>query len=268
MTRSRGNPRREAQNLPWEQRCFPNGEISLKVATLILSAKTRLLLPAPMTTLRSQTSDPTTHRTLGTQRIETLVDGVFAIVLTLLVLDIQAPQATSEMDLIIKLWELRDNIFSYIVSFTVLGTFWYGHTIEFHYIQRSDRIHILLNLIFLLCIAFIPFSASLIAKDGRFHSSSVVYGVNLLLTGVVRYFHWCHITSGHRLIDPSIEPRLIQAIRRRFLMVPFACLFAIFISLINTRISLLFYALIPAIYIRRVRGSGIPTSETQRDDIE
>ncbi|MBD3887181.1 DUF1211 domain-containing protein [Phormidium tenue FACHB-886] len=154
-----------------------------------------------MTILRSRTTDTTTHQTLGTQRIETLVDGVFAIVLTLLVLDIQAPDASSEMDLLKKLWALRDNIFSYVISFVVLGTFWYGHTIEFHYIERSDRIHIWLNLLFLLCIVFIPFSASLIGQEGKFRVASIVFGFNLLLTGIVRYCHWYYATTGHRLIN-------------------------------------------------------------------
>ncbi|MBW4525344.1 MAG: DUF1211 domain-containing protein [Phormidium tanganyikae FI6-MK23] len=219
--------------------------------------------------IKQQSTDPSTHQTLGTQRIETLVDGVFAIVLTLLVLDIQAPEATSEMDWLRKLWELRENIFSYLVSFIVLGTFWYGHTIEFHYVQRSDRIHIWLNLVFLLCIAFIPFSASLIGQDGQLHTASVVYGLNLLLTGIVRYWHWYYITSGHRLVDVEMELRLIRTIRRRFLMVPFAYLLAIFVSLLNTRIGLLLYALIPVLYIHRVRGSSIATSvKRQTPDIE
>ncbi len=58
-------------------------------------------------------------------------------------------------------------------------------------------------------------------------------------------------------------------IRRRFLMVPFAYLFAMFVSLLNTRIGLLLYAIIPALYIRRVRGAGIPTSvASQSEEIE
>lgn len=219
--------------------------------------------------MKPQTSDPSTHQTLGTQRIETLVDGVFAIALTLLVLDIQAPQASSEMELLGKLWELRENIFSYLVSFIVLGTFWYGHTIEFHYVERSDRIHIGLNLVFLLCIAFIPFSASLIGQDGQFHTASVVYGLNLLLTGIVRYWHWSYITLGHRLVSIEMEPRLIRTIRRRFLIIPFSYLLAILISLLNTRIGLLLYALIPVLYIHRVHGSSIATSvEPQTPEVE
>lgn len=143
--------------------------------------------------------------------------------------------------------------------FPGIGTFWYGHTIEFYYIQRSDRVHIWLNLLLLLCIVFIPFSASLIGQDGKFHSASVIYGLNLLLAGVVRYWHWRYSTRDHRLLDPDVEPRLIRAIGRVFLIVPFAYLFAIAVSLLNTRIGLLLYAIIPAFYIRQVRGSVIPT---------
>lgn len=221
-----------------------------------------------MTTLRSQTTDPATNQSLGTQRIETLVDGVFAIVLTLLVLDIQAPEASSEIDLVRKIWELRENIFSYVVSFTVLGTFWYGHTIEFHYIQRSDRVHIWLNLAFLLCIAFIPFSASLIALDGRFHTAGVIYGLNLLLTGLVRYVHWNYATSGCRLIHLETEGRMVRSVRRIFMLVPILYTVAIAVSMLSTTVALLMYAIIPALYIHPVRKSGIPTSlapQTQDD---
>ncbi|MBD1841951.1 DUF1211 domain-containing protein [Cyanobacteria bacterium FACHB-63] len=219
--------------------------------------------------MKFQNTDPSTRQTLGTQRIENLVDGVFSIVLTLLVLDIQVPSAASEMDLLGKLWGLREHILSFVISFVVLGTFWYGHTIEFHFIQRSDRIHIGLSLLFLLCIAFIPFSASLIGEDGQFRFAGVVYGLNLLFTAIMRYWHWYYATNGHRLIDPATDPRFILKLRQRFLMVPFACIFAILVSLFNTRIGFLLYVLIPVFYLYRVRGSGIPTSATpQTSDID
>ncbi len=216
-----------------------------------------------------QSTNSSMRQTIGTQRIETLVDGVFAIVLTLLVLDIHAPQASSEIDLLKKLWALRENIFSYIVSFVVLGTFWYGHTIEFHYIQRSERIHAGINLVFLLCIAFIPFSASLIGQDGQFRTASAIYGLNLLFTVIVRYWHWHYVSSGHRLIDIETEAFLIRKIRRRLFVVPFAYLFAIVVSLLNARIGLLLYVLIPVLYIHRVGNSIVITSaEPQGTEIE
>ena len=102
---------------------------------------------------------------LSSVRIMTLADGVFAIVLTLLVLDIKAPKAISEAELISKLLALWPKLFSYIISFVILGILWFGHHMEFHYIRRSDRIHIWLNLLFLMCIAFIPFSAALLGSN-------------------------------------------------------------------------------------------------------
>jgi uncharacterized membrane protein len=88
-------------------------------------------------------------------RIATLADGVFAIVLTLLVLDIKAPQASSEAELLSQLLALWPKLFSYIISFAILGIFWFGHHMEFHYIRRLISVPISLILYALIPILYI-----------------------------------------------------------------------------------------------------------------
>lgn len=197
---------------------------------------------------------------LSSMRIMTLADGVFAIVLTLLVLDIKAPEAVSEAELISKLLALWPKLFSYIISFAILGIFWFGHHMEFHYIRRSDRIHIWLNLLFLVCIAFIPFSAALLGGNLDNRIAIAIYGANLSAAGLVRYFHWRYITHGHRLVDVDMDVRIIRKVQRIFLIVPFAYLFATCISFINIPASLVLYALIPVLYIRPPREDRHLTS--------
>lgn len=202
----------------------------------------------------------TTSYGLSSMRIMTLADGVFAIVLTLLVLDIKAPQASSEVALISQLLALWPKLFSYIISFIILGIFWFGHHMEFHYIRRSDRIHIWLNLLFLVCIAFIPFSAALLGGNLQYRTAIAIYGLNLIAAGLVRYIHWRYITYGHRLVDVDMDIWIIRKVERVFLIVPFVYLFAICLSFINIPASLILYVFIPVLYIRPPREDRHLTS--------
>src|SRR5579863_8710240 len=141
-----------------------------------------------------------TDQGLTTARVTALVDGVFAIVLTLLVLDLHAPAASSRADLVAKLRALAPSMVSFLVSFVVLGIFWYGHHMEMHWIVRSDRIHLGLTLAFLLTISFVPFSAALLGRNHELPLAATVYGANLFLAGIVRYLHWAYATQHHRLV--------------------------------------------------------------------
>ncbi|MGB7415187.1 MAG: TMEM175 family protein [Thermosynechococcaceae cyanobacterium] len=104
--------------------------------------------------------------TVGNDRLNTLIDGILAIVLTLLVLDLKVPQSASEAVFVDQLIALWPQFFSYALSFIalsfmILGLFWIGHQLEAHYIRKSDDIHIWLSLLFMMFIALLPFSTSL-----------------------------------------------------------------------------------------------------------
>lgn len=197
---------------------------------------------------------------LSSERIKTLVDGVFAIVLTLLVLELKAPEAGSDAELISKLLALYPKFFSFVISFAILGIFWFGHHMEFHYIKRSDRIHVWLNLLFLMCIAVIPFSAALLGENLDSQVAIAFYGSNLIAAGLVRYFHWRYITYGHRLVDINMDVEVVRKVERIFLIVPFAYLGAICLSFLNAAVSLILYILIPVLYIRPPREDRHLTS--------
>lgn len=192
---------------------------------------------------------------LSSERIKTLVDGVFAIVLTLLVLELKAPEAGSDAELISNLLALYPKFFSFVVSFTILGIFWFGHHMEFHYIKRSDRIHVWLNLLFLMCITVIPFSAALLGENLDSQVAIAFYGSNLIAAGLVRYFHWRYITYGHRLVNINMDVEVIRKVEHIFLIVPFAYLGAICLSFLNAAVSL-----IPVLYIRPPREDRHLTS--------
>jgi TMEM175 potassium channel family protein len=204
----------------------------------------------------TQTPSTSTAEGLATGRIMALADGVFAIVLTLLVLDLHAPTATTNAQLARQLREIVPSLRAFVVSFAVVGIFWYGHHMESHWIRRSDRIHIGITLLLLLAICLIPFSAALLGKNQGIPLAASIYGANLWAAGVVRYAHWAYATRGSRLVDPGIDPEFVRHVRRVFLLVIVLYLAAIAIAWLSTIIATACFVAIPILYV-------IPARQTQ-----
>ena len=125
------------------------------------------------------------------QRIEALSDGVFAIALTLLVLDIRVPVSehiTHEKDLIIAFGKLTPKLLAYFLSFMTLGIFWTGHSSQFHYIEKSDRNFYWLNLTFLLFVTITPFTTAFLSEYITFKFAIAIYWLNLFLLGIMLNF--------------------------------------------------------------------------------
>jgi len=146
-------------------------------------------------------------------RLEALTDAVFAIVMTLLVLEISIPeiaQPSLQAELPRRLLELWPKFYSYVLSFIVLGILWSLHHHSFHYIKRSDNGLIWLNIIFLMFVALIPFSTSLEGDYETEQLSIVIYASNVLLALVMRLIIWTYATGKYRLVDRDINPRLVK----------------------------------------------------------
>ncbi len=105
-----------------------------------------------------------------------------------------------------------------------------GHHNVFHFIRRADRILLWINNLFLLCVVFIPFPTVLIRRYGRQQITVVIYGATLLVTGLVLYTLWWYATSGHRMVESELDPRLVHMASGRILAAPLVSLLAIGIS--------------------------------------
>jgi uncharacterized membrane protein len=184
---------------------------------------------------------------LSTARIQALCDGVFAVAMTLLILDVKVP--LSSHDLPGHLYALRFKVLSYVFSFVILGIYWVGHHNQYHYIRRADRTLLWLNLLFFLTIAFIPFSAALIAEHYQERIAVIVYGVNLILAGAVLYVIWWYATAGYRLVDRTLNPDVIRMAKIKILQAPVVYAGAIAVSFLNPAISIVAYVLVPILYI-------------------
>jgi uncharacterized membrane protein len=193
---------------------------------------------------------------MSTNRLEALVDGVFAVVMTLLILTLTVPRepaglshATLSRRLGHDLYDLRFTVLAYAISFVVAGVYWVGHHNQFPAIQYTDRILLWITVVFLLFVTGIPFSTALLGAYPDQQIAVVVYGGNLVVIGLVLYGQWWYATSGHRLTDPNLDPLLIRRAARRILIGPSAYLLAIGLSFISTAVSVAIYALVPIIYI-------------------
>lgn len=188
---------------------------------------------------------------LTTSRIEALADGVFAVVMTLLVLDLKVPVAgpDASAELPGKLLELWPRLLSFVLSFVIAGVYWVGHHNQYHFIRRSDRVLLWINILFLLCVAFIPFSTALLGEYPQQPIAVVIYGLNLILIGLVLYAHWWYATADCRLVDHDIDPHVVRVAKQRILIAPVAYTLAILLAFVGTALSLAIYLLVPVLYI-------------------
>ena len=118
-------------------------------------------------------------------RIVAFSDGVFAIAITLLVLNLQIPQHLSEAQVDDALWDQRENLVAFAISFAVIGRFWVVHHRFFSEVEAFDGRLMTLNLFYLAWIVLIPFSSEVLGDYGAAPPAVVLYSVNL--AGVVLF---------------------------------------------------------------------------------
>jgi len=154
------------------------------------------------------------------ERLAALSDGVFAVAMTILVLDLRAPAAEvvhSERDLWRALVALAPRLVMYLMSFMTLGIFWVGQQTQLNHLQRSSRSLTWIHLVFLLEVTLTPFSTALLAEHTQYRIALLVYWVNILLLGWTLYWSWvCALGSG--LVKNDISVHVSQAIKHRIII--------------------------------------------------
>lgn len=189
---------------------------------------------------------------MKTDRVNAFSDGVFAIAITLLVLDIKPPSAwriTSDADLIEAIKALWPNFAAYVQSFLVIGVYWVAHHTLLTFLRRVDRAFLWLNNLFLLCVGFIPFPAALLGSFPNYRTSSLVYGTTLVITGVALYITWRYASRGNRLLAEDFSTQHRRAITKRILVAPLLYIVAMLVSFVQPMLCIALYALVPLGYI-------------------
>ena len=161
---------------------------------------------------------------MDTNRLEAFSDGVFAIAITLLVLEIKVPPPSTALGA--ELLNLWPSYLAYVVSFLVIGAIWINHHAMFKHIVRVDGMLLLLNVLHLMLIAFLPFPTAVFAE--AFHRgtdepvAAAFYGGILTVIGIFVNVMWRYATHEYRLIDTHLTAKKVRKIRRLFLVGPIA----------------------------------------------
>lgn len=139
-------------------------------------------------------------------RLLALTDGVIAITITLLILELRLPEgfgAFSDAELWGALLGLWPRILAYLISFAVIGIYWINHHAKFAHIVKSDRGLLLINLIFLLFVGIVPFTTTLIAENPD-SVGTAVYAGGMIACGLALAWLWSYAGRAG-LIDPGFE---------------------------------------------------------------
>lgn len=127
---------------------------------------------------------------LPTRRLETLVDGIFAIAMTLLVLSLAVPHINEPLSNTViqnSFYGLLPNIFSFVLSFILLALFWIGHHRIFNQIKMIDSTLLWINVVWLMFIVLVPFSSSALGQYGNYIIPSVIFNLNMLGIAIFLY---------------------------------------------------------------------------------
>src|SRR5450755_69673 len=191
------------------------------------------------------------------ERLEAFSDGVMAVAITLLVLNIQVPEVkppyTTALQAMIAEWPMY---LGYATSFIVVGLFWANHHYMFKYIKITDHFLLLLNTLTLMCLVLIPFATAFLTKEvqianappGDLRLAAIVYGGSMLLTSIMYNAIWRYASTKHRLVDKKLRDDVLQKMTRRYLLSIPLYLLTLALSLIKVEISFALYLGIALFY--------------------
>ena len=205
----------------------------------------------------SLSSKPTTTLPgLSKGRVEALTDGIFATVMTVLVLSLSAPVitgalTTSELssEVTVSIQGLIPDIIGYIISFLLLGVMWVSHHAVFNYLQRMNRSLLWLNMIFLLTIGFVPFSTALLGRYPQIQIPVIIYGVNILGISISMQALLWYILRKKMLVEDLGGETVLKRIINRWRWGAFIYAGAIVLSFVNPIISVVIYGLALIYYV-------------------
>jgi uncharacterized membrane protein len=206
--------------------------------------------------------DPTTSR------LETFSDGVIAIAITLLILEIEVPHAGPDQSLASALAEQWPSYAAYVVSFLTIGIMWINHHHMFTQIERANHTFLLLNVIWLMTIAAIPWPTALVAgnireADGRM-VAAMVYGGNMVAIAVMFNVVWRYAASGLRLLDPESDRVAVERITRSYSLGPVSYLAITLLALIDPWISLVAFAAMALFWALPISAQGSIAKKVKR----
>jgi uncharacterized membrane protein len=161
---------------------------------------------------------------LSKGRMETLTDGIFAIAMTLLVLELKVPELAKHVgsrELLNKLGEEAPAFFSFFLSFVYCGLLWIQHHLAMHFVRHLQAGLVWLNLMFLMSISVLPFSCALLGHFLNNTAAKEIYFGNLFVAATLLALQWW-LAKRKKLVNEEDDPRAFKAMGRTLMMFPVA----------------------------------------------
>jgi uncharacterized membrane protein len=183
---------------------------------------------------------------LSFERVVFFSDAVFAIVITLLVLELKVPHLSEHTEPALRhaLFELLPRFIGFVISFLIIGLMWIEHHRIFRYIADYDAGLLWRNLLLLLCVSFVPFPTALFSENFWSRTAFILYTASFGGVATAKLLIWRHAAAAN-LLKPDLSPALERRIARRSLAVPLACGLAIALSFISIWLAPVSFAFIP-----------------------
>jgi uncharacterized membrane protein len=177
-------------------------------------------------------------------RLETFVDGVFAVAITILVLDFVIPVLPhSNVTLLNFMNSLLPKFLGYFLAFFLLGLFLNNHSRQFLNLEYADQKLWWLNIVFLAFVVLVPFATSIWTEYGDTTIGVLFFHFNMLIAGLILYFNWSYVKNHKYLLRKKITSRTISIITYRNLAIPIASIIAIGIAFLAPLLSNVAYLL-------------------------
>jgi uncharacterized membrane protein len=188
----------------------------------------------------------------GTQRIEAFSDGVFAIAITLLIIEIGVPRLQGGESLAHALGDLWPSYGAYVLSFLMIGIYWANHHAFFKLFVRTDHVFLMLNVFFLMCIAFLPFPTAVLGDyldnaDER-QAAASFYALGLLLPAFGWLTVWLY-ACWHGLTDERLHPSFVRSMTVQYLLSNACYAVALAVSFASTFAGLAICVAITLLYL-------------------
>ena len=205
---------------------------------------------------------------MSKNRLEAFSDGVFAVAITLLILDVRFPaDQPLTWD---TLRSLAPHLWAFALSFVIVGVYWVSHHNMLHFIKQVDRPLLWLNLTLLLVIVLIPFPAGLLGQHSDSELAVMLYGINLMLVNTAGTAMWLYATSRPNLAVDGMTPALSSFVAKLHSAPIVVYGVAITLAHWYVPLGLILFAAVPVFFIlpnpfidRRLRAA-MGTSHTRK----
>jgi uncharacterized membrane protein len=197
----------------------------------------------------------TTDRRRGPERLEAFSDGVFAIAITLLVLEIRVPSGDQLADpdqLVKALGALWPSYVGYLISFVTIGIIWANHHNLFRLVARVSHGLILANLLLLLTVGFVPFPTALLAATLETPSAQIgvlVYAATFVVVAIAFNVLWYEIRTRPGVLRSDVEAWSVAAISRSYRLGPPGYFVAFVAALINPALGMGVIVVLTLLYL-------------------